>query len=196
MTFAEGSPELEYMRARRMELGGYLPARRQKAEPLPVPPLSAFERFLKSTDDREISTTMAFVQILQHPAARQEPRQAHRADRSRRIAHLRHGRACSASSASGTSRASSTRREDADQLMFYKETKDGQILQEGINEAGGDVRLDRRRDVVLDARRADDPLLHLLLDVRLPARRRSRLGRRRHALRAASCWAAPPGARR
>jgi len=63
--FEEGSPELEYMRARRMELGGYLPARRRKAEPLAVPELGAFERFLKSTDEREISSTMAFVQILQ-----------------------------------------------------------------------------------------------------------------------------------
>ena len=86
--------------------------------------------------------------------------------------------------------------EDSDQLMFYKESKNGQILQEGINEAGGDVRLDRRGDVVLDARRADDPVLHLLLDVRLPARRRPRVGGRRHALRAASCWAAPRAARR
>jgi pyruvate dehydrogenase E1 component len=65
VTFAEGSPELEYMRARRMSLGGYLPARRQKAEALVIPELSAFERLLKSSEDREISTTMAFVQILQ-----------------------------------------------------------------------------------------------------------------------------------
>ena len=62
----EGSPELEYMRARRMELGGYLPARRRKAAAARrCPELAAFERFLKSTEDREISTTMAFVQILQ-----------------------------------------------------------------------------------------------------------------------------------
>jgi pyruvate dehydrogenase E1 component len=65
VTFPSGSPEQEYMTARRMELGGYLPARRQKAEALVVPELAAFERFLKSTEDREVSTTMAFVQILQ-----------------------------------------------------------------------------------------------------------------------------------
>ena len=64
--FEEGSPELEYMRERRRQLGGYLPARRMKVpSPLVVPPLATFERFLKSTDEREISTTMAFVQILQ-----------------------------------------------------------------------------------------------------------------------------------
>jgi pyruvate dehydrogenase E1 component len=65
MTFATGSREAEYMKSRRMDLGGFLPARRRKAEPLVVPPLSAFERFLKSTEEREISTTMAFVQVLQ-----------------------------------------------------------------------------------------------------------------------------------
>src|SRR5437868_5639308 len=65
VTFADGSPELEYMRARRMELGGYLPSRRRKANPLTIPEMSAFERFFKSTDERQISTTMAFVQILQ-----------------------------------------------------------------------------------------------------------------------------------
>ena len=73
------------------------------------------------------------------------------------------------------------RPQDADQLMFYKEDKNGQILQEGINEAGRHVVLDRRGDVLQHQRRADDPVLHLLLDVRLPARRRSRLGGRRHA---------------
>ena len=48
-----------------MDLGGYLPARRGKAAALVTPELAAFERFLKSTEEREISTTMAFVQILQ-----------------------------------------------------------------------------------------------------------------------------------
>ncbi|MDH4182412.1 MAG: pyruvate dehydrogenase (acetyl-transferring), homodimeric type, partial [Betaproteobacteria bacterium] len=65
LTFAEGSRELEYMRERRMSLGGYLPQRRQRVEPMPVPPLATFERLLKGTDEREISTTMAFVQMLQ-----------------------------------------------------------------------------------------------------------------------------------
>ena len=105
-------------------------------------------------------------------------------------------RACSASSGSSASSGQLYQPEDADQLMFYKEDKKGQILQEGINEAGRVLVLDRRRHVVLQPRRADDPVLHLLLDVRLPARRRPRLGRRRHRARAGSCSAAPPGARR
>src|SRR5690606_16569134 len=59
------SPEVKYMKARREALGGPLPQRRRKADDsLPVPPLSTFERLLKSSGDREISTTMAFVQAL------------------------------------------------------------------------------------------------------------------------------------
>ena len=86
--------------------------------------------------------------------------------------------------------------EDKDQLMFYKEEQ-GRPDPAGRHQRGRrDVRLDGRGDELLDARRADDPVLHLLLDVRLPARRRSRVGGRRHALRAASCSAAPRGARR
>ena len=65
VSFAEGSPELEYMKARRQELGGYLPQRRTKAESLPVPALDVFAPLLEATaEGREISTTMAFVRLL------------------------------------------------------------------------------------------------------------------------------------
>ncbi len=133
--FAEGSPELEYMRARRTALGGYLPQRRQKVEPLTVPALATFERFLKSTDDREISTTMAFVQILQTllrdktlgkyvvPIVPDESRTFGMEGMFRQLAIWNQlGQLYTP--------------EDADQLMFYKESKTGQILQEGINEPG------------------------------------------------------------
>src|SRR5690606_31231868 len=61
----EDSPEVQYMKARRAELGGLLPQRRRKStQTLEVPPLQNFERLLKSTGEREISTTMAFVQGL------------------------------------------------------------------------------------------------------------------------------------
>ncbi|MEG0044315.1 MAG: pyruvate dehydrogenase (acetyl-transferring), homodimeric type, partial [Massilia sp.] len=61
----EKSPELEYMRERRAKMGGYLPQRRRKStESLEVPPLATFERLLKATGEREISTTMAFVQMF------------------------------------------------------------------------------------------------------------------------------------
>ena len=135
LKFEEGSPELEYMRARRMDLGGYLPARRRKAEALQVPELAAFERFLKSTDEREISTTMAFVQILQMllrdkalskyivPIVPDESRTFGMEGLFRQLAIWNQlGQLYTP--------------EDKDQLMFYKEDKKGQILQEGINEAG------------------------------------------------------------
>jgi len=133
--FAEGSPELEYMRARRMELGGYLPARRRKSAALTMPELPAFERFLKSTDDREISTTMAFVQILQmllrdkHLAKHIVPIVP---DESRTFGMEGLFRQLSIWNQLGQLYTP----EDRDQLMFYKEDKHGQILQEGINEAG------------------------------------------------------------
>ncbi|HEY6864013.1 MAG TPA: pyruvate dehydrogenase (acetyl-transferring), homodimeric type, partial [Burkholderiales bacterium] len=133
--FAEGSPELEYMRARRMELGGYLPARRRKAEPLVIPPLSAFERFLKSTDEREISSTMAFVQILQM-LLRDKNLAKHIVpivpDESRTFGMEGLFRQLAIWNQLGQLYTP----EDKDQLMFYKEDKHGQILQEGINEAG------------------------------------------------------------
>ena len=89
-----------------------LPAARAGArrEALAVPELAAFERFLKSTDEREISTTMAFVQILQTAACATRT-SASTSCRSCPTSRARSAwRACSASSASGTSRASSTRR--------------------------------------------------------------------------------------
>jgi len=136
VTFPEGSPELEYMRARRMELGGYLPARRRQSAPLVTPELAAFERFLKSTEDREISTTMAFVQILQL-LLRDKNIGRHIVpivpDESRTFGMEGMFRQLGIWNQQGQLYTP----QDSDQLMFYKESKDGQILQEGINEAGG-----------------------------------------------------------
>jgi pyruvate dehydrogenase E1 component len=136
VTFPDGSPELEYMRARRMELGGYVPSRRRKAASLVVPELSAFERFLKSTEDREISTTMAFVQILQM-LVRDKNLGKHIVpivpDESRTFGMEGMFRQLGIWNQQGQLYTP----EDSDQLMFYKESKNGQILQEGINEAGG-----------------------------------------------------------
>ena len=70
------------------------------------------------------------------------------------------------------------RPEDANQLMFYKEDKNGQILAGRHQRAGRDVFVDRRGDVVQHQQCADDSVLHLLLDVRLPARGRPCLGSR------------------
>ncbi|HVS54807.1 MAG TPA: pyruvate dehydrogenase (acetyl-transferring), homodimeric type, partial [Casimicrobiaceae bacterium] len=135
VNFAPGSPEGEYMKARRMELGGYLPTRRRKAAALPAPPLITFERFLKSTDEREISTTMAFVQILQ-TLLRDKTIGKHIVpivpDESRTFGMEGLFRQLGIWNQLGQLYTP----QDADQLMFYKESKDGQILQEGINEPG------------------------------------------------------------
>jgi len=135
LKFAEGSPELEYMRARRMELGGYLPQRRPKATALETPQLTAFERLLKGTEEREISTTMAFVQILQI-VVRDKALGKHVVpiipDESRTFGMEGMFRQLGIWNQLGQLYTP----EDADQLMFYKESKDGQVLQEGINEPG------------------------------------------------------------
>jgi len=135
--FAEGSPELEYMKARRQELGGYLPQRRAKAESLPVPALNAFAPLLEATTEgREISTTMAFVRMLntivrdQTIGKRVVPIVP---DESRTFGMEGMFRQLGIWNQLGQLYTP----EDHDQLMFYKEDKSGQILQEGINEAGG-----------------------------------------------------------
>ncbi|MCC7041195.1 MAG: pyruvate dehydrogenase (acetyl-transferring), homodimeric type [Burkholderiales bacterium] len=136
ITFPEGSPELEYLRQARAKLGGPLPARRQKSTTLPIPELSAFERLLKSTGEREISTTMAFVQVL-GILVRDKNIGRHVVpivpDESRTFGMEGMFRQLGIWNQQGQLYTP----EDHDQLMFYKEDKSGQILQEGINEAGG-----------------------------------------------------------
>ena len=137
LTFAPDSAEAKYMLDRRMDLGGFLPTRRRKSTAtLPVPALAAFERFLKSTEDREISTTMAFVQILQ-VLVRDKNLGKHVVpivpDESRTFGMEGMFRQLGIWNQQGQLYTP----QDADQLMFYREDKHGQILQEGINEAGG-----------------------------------------------------------
>jgi len=134
--FEEGSPELNYMRERRMELGGYLPQRRTKAESLDVPKLEAFAPLLEATTEgREISTTMAFVRLLnivikdKAIGKRVVPIVP---DESRTFGMEGMFRQLGIWNQLGQLYTP----QDHDQLMFYKEDKHGQILQEGINEAG------------------------------------------------------------
>jgi pyruvate dehydrogenase E1 component len=135
LTFEEGSPELEYMRKHREALGGYLPSRRPKGDSLEIPALSAFEPLLKSSEDREVSTTMAFVRILnilvkdKNIGKRVVPIVP---DESRTFGMEGMFRQLGIWSSVGQLYTP----QDADQLMFYKEDKNGQILQEGINEPG------------------------------------------------------------
>ncbi len=135
LRFAEDSPELAYLRARRGALGGSLPARRAKSLSLETPPLSAFESQLKSTEGRTISTTMAFVRILN--TLLRDKAVGKRIvpivpDESRTFGMEGMFRQFGIYSQVGQL----YRPEDAKQLMFYKEDRNGQILQEGLNEPG------------------------------------------------------------
>ena len=132
---AEGSPEMRYLRQRREALGGYLPARRAKSQPLQVPPLSAFDSQLKGSGEREISTTMGFVRVLntllrdKAIGKRVVPIVA---DESRTFGMEGMFRQFGIFSQNGQL----YQPEDANQLMFYREDKTGQMLQEGITEPG------------------------------------------------------------
>ncbi len=137
LTFAEDSVEMQYIRQRRAELGGNLHSRRQKAYPLNVPPLEAFKSIMEGTrKGHEISTTMAFVKILN--ILIKEKQIGKRVvpivpDESRTFGMEGMFRQLGIWSQLGQLYTP----QDAEQLMFYKEDKQGQVLQEGINEAGG-----------------------------------------------------------
>ena len=130
------SAEIEYLHERRKALGGYLPARRQKtADPLKIPALEVFKTQLEGTGEREASTTMAFVRILTAlirdkqigknivPIVPDEARTFGMEGMFRQVGIY-------------SSKGQLYTPQDADQLMYYREDKKGQILEEGINEAG------------------------------------------------------------
>ena len=131
----DDSPEMKYLHERRAALGGYLPARRQKSTTLQIPPLETFDRLLKSTGEREISTTMAFVQML-GTLVRDKNMGKHVVpivpDESRTFGMEGMFRQLGIYSSLGQL----YKPQDSDQLMYYRESKDGQVLQEGINEGG------------------------------------------------------------
>ena len=131
------SPEIEYMHQRRKALGGYLPHRRRKSTAtLPAPELKAFEQITKGTGEREISTTMALVRgmnlLLRDkqigprvvPIVADEARTFGMEGMFRQIGIY-------------TPEGQKYRPQDADQLLYYREAENGQVLQEGISEAGG-----------------------------------------------------------
>ncbi len=131
----EDSVEIKYMQERRKALGGYLPQRRVQSTPLEVPSLDIFESLLKDTGEREISTTMTFVRALaillrdKNIAKRIVPIVA---DEARTFGMEGMFRQLGIYSSKGQLYTPV----DSDQLMFYKEDTKGQILQEGISEAG------------------------------------------------------------
>jgi len=132
---AEGSEEIQYLRERRAALGGHLPQRRCTAPKLKVPDLGLFRPLLESSGEREISTTMAFVRLLsilvkdkqigRHvvPIVPDEARTFGMEGMFRQIGIY-------------SSMGQLYTPQDADQLLYYREDMKGQILEEGINEAG------------------------------------------------------------
>jgi len=136
LKFEEGSPEYKYMMQRRLDLGGFLPQRRTKAAPLAVPALDAFAALLKASGEgRELSTTMAIVRIM-NTLLKDKQIGKHIVpivpDESRTFGMEGMFRQYGIWNQEGQKYVP----EDHDQLMFYKESQTGQVLQEGINEAG------------------------------------------------------------
>ncbi|MCU7814056.1 MAG: pyruvate dehydrogenase (acetyl-transferring), homodimeric type [Candidatus Thiodiazotropha sp. (ex Rostrolucina anterorostrata)] len=129
------SPEMKYMHEHRETLGGFLPQRRTKLDPLQVPSLDSFKALLEGSGEREQSTTMAFVRLLNMlvrdkklgkqivPIVPDEARTFGMEGMFRQLGIY-------------SSVGQLYEPVDADQVMFYREDKKGQILQEGINEAG------------------------------------------------------------
>ncbi len=131
----EDSLEMKYLRERREKLGGYVPTRDIATDPVKTPPLAIFNEFFEGTAGREVSTTMVFVRILSKLLREKEignlivpivP------DEARTFGMESLFRAVGIYSHVGQLYEPV----DASTLLYYKEAKDGQILEEGINEAG------------------------------------------------------------
>jgi pyruvate dehydrogenase E1 component len=133
---SEDSAEMKYLRDRMAEHGGSVPTRRRNVEaPLPVPALDTFKTIMDDSGEREISTTMAAVRVLQTLMRDKTigPRIVPIvADESRTFGMEGMFRQYGIYSGVGQL----YRPQDADQLMWYREDRTGQMLQEGINEAG------------------------------------------------------------
>ncbi|BFM20548.1 pyruvate dehydrogenase (acetyl-transferring), homodimeric type [Gilvimarinus japonicus] len=132
---ADDSAEMQYLQERRRTLDGYLPARKSDFESLPIPELDAFKAQLKGTGEREISTTMAFVRVLNTLLKdKQIGKQVVPIvpDEARTFGMEGMFRQVGIYSALGQKYTP----QDAGQIMYYKEDEKGQILEEGINEAG------------------------------------------------------------
>jgi len=131
----DDSPEMKYLHQRRQALGGYLPARIGKSDALPAPSLESMAKYLEGTQGREQSTTMVFVQLLSQwlkdagigkrivPIVADEARTFGMQALFRQVAIY-------------SSVGQTYEPEDKDELLYYKEAKEGQILEEGITEAG------------------------------------------------------------
>ncbi len=132
---APDSAEMQYLQARRAQLGGYLPRRQATCEPLPVPPLASYAQFALQADGKDMSTTMAFVRMLGGllKDASLGPRIVPIvADEARTFGMANLFKQVGIYSNVGQRYAP----EDIGSILSYREAKDGQILEEGISEAG------------------------------------------------------------
>lgn len=132
---AEDSPELRYLHRQRQALGGYLPKRSSQVASVEVPPLDSYGRFALTADEREISTTMAVVRLFTQLIKDKQlgPRIVPIvADEARTFGMANLFRQIGIYSAVGQLYEP----EDAGALLYYKEAVDGQLLEEGITEAG------------------------------------------------------------
>jgi pyruvate dehydrogenase E1 component len=132
---AADSHEARYLHARRATLGGYLPQRHQQCDPVPVPPLASYGSFALAPAGREMSTTMAFVRLLTNllkdaqlgprivPIVADEARTFGMANLFRSVGIYSH-------------QGQRYEPEDIGSMLYYREAQDGQILEEGISEAG------------------------------------------------------------
>ena len=174
----DDSTELQYLRERRKALGGFVPTRSVRVEPLTAPIEPIFEEFYKGTEGRKASTTMVFVRMLSKllrdkevgdlivPIVPDEARTFGMESLFRAIGIYSHV-------------GQKYEPVDMDTLLYYKEAQDDTDPRGRDHGGGLDVVVHRGRDRVCDARHQHDSVLHLLLDVRLPAGRRPDLGRRR-----------------
>jgi pyruvate dehydrogenase E1 component len=132
---AENAEEMEYLHERRKALGGYMPSRQETSQPLKTPSDELFQEFFTGTEGREVSTTMAYIRIL--TKLLKDPGIGNLIvpiipDEARTFGMESLFRQCGIYSHVGQLYEPV----DRDSLLYYKEAKDGQILEEGINEAG------------------------------------------------------------
>jgi len=132
---ADDSPEMKYLHERRKALGGYMPSRTNVAAPLEIPELSTFDVLLKGSGEKEMSTTMAYVRLLTLLCRDKKMGQnvvPIVPDEARTFGMEGMFRQLGIYSSVGQLYTP----QDKEEIMFYKEDKSGQILEEGINEAG------------------------------------------------------------
>ena len=132
---AEDSEEIKYLKERRKQLGGFIPERSSLAKPIKAPPKDIFESFMKSTGEKEMSTTMVLVRMM--TSLLRDPNVAPRLvpiipDEARTFGMEGFFRKIGIYAHEGQKYEP----EDSEQLSSYKETKSGQVLEEGITEAG------------------------------------------------------------